>query len=267
MKDSGKNEKKVAIITGATSGIGKACAKEFVNDGYTVYCLARRTTEDFNCIATDITDKSAVKSAISEIVRIEGRIDVLVNNAGMGISGAIEDTPEAATRKIFDVNFFGALNVIQAVLPVMRNQNGGSIVNVSSAAAPLSLPFQAFYSATKAALTSLTEALRIEVKPFGIRVSSILPGDVKTDFTAAREKNAADNAVYGERITRSVARMEKDESNGMPPSLIAKQILKLANRTNPPVYKVGGAQYALLVQLARFLPKRTVSFIIGKLYG
>lgn len=261
------NDKKVAVITGATAGIGKAAAELFEQKGYAVYCLARRKSEEFNSISVDVTDSESVKRAVSDIFEKEGRIDVLVNNAGMGISGAVEDTPLQAVRKIFDVNVFGALNAIQAVIPFMRERSNGVIINVSSAAAPLSLPFQAFYSATKAALSSVTEALRIEVKPFGIRVTSILPGDVKTDFTKSREKNKSDNPIYGERINRSVARMEKDEQNGMPPSVIAKGIYKLANRKNPPVAKVGGASYAVLVGLAKIIPKRAVSYLIGKLYG
>lgn len=257
----------VVVITGATAGIGKATAQYFQERGHKVYCLARRKTDDFASISVDITDKMAVEAAFKQIYDAEGRIDVLINNAGMGISGAVEDTSESAARKIFDVNFFGALNAIQAALPYMRACGGGTIVNVSSAAAPLSIPFQAFYSATKAALSSLTEALRIEVKPFGIRATSILPGDVKTDFTAMREKNADDNPVYGERITKSVAAMERDEQNGMPPVVIAKAIYKLSTQKNPPVQKVGGRKYALLVVTAKFLPKRLVSYIIGKLYG
>ncbi|MEG1529232.1 MAG: SDR family oxidoreductase [Clostridia bacterium] len=259
--------KKIAVITGATSGIGKATAEYFAENGYIVYSLARRQADGIKSILTDVTDKSAVDAAIAEIVEAEGRIDVVINNAGFGISGAIEYTPESAARKIFDVNFFGALNVIQAVIPVMRKQQDGIVINVSSAAAPLSLPFQAFYSATKAALSSLTEALRIEVAPFNIRVTSILPGDVKTDFTSKRQKNADDNTVYSKRIATSISKMEHDEQNGMSPKYIAKQIYKLSNRKNPPVYKVGGSSYAFLVGIAKIMPKRLVSFLIGKLYG
>ncbi len=258
---------KIAVVTGASSGIGHATAKLFEKNGFYVYCLARRKTEDLNCIQTDITDVAQVKAAIETIVAEKGRIDVLVNNAGMGISGAIEDTDITAVKKIFDVNFFGSLYAIQAVLPYMRKQNFGTIINMSSAAAPLSLPFQAFYSATKSAIMSVTEALRIEVKPFNIKVTSLLPGDVKTDFTAMREKNKFDNPVYGKRIESSVNKMEKDEQNGMPAELMAKYVLKLAKSKNPPIYKVGGKQYAFLVMLAKFLPKRMVNYAIGKLYG
>lgn len=260
-------ENKVAIITGASSGIGKATAEYLSDKGYKVYGFSRRASNGIESVCVDVTDRAALFEAVKEVFAREGRIDALINNAGMGISGAVEDTDDAAVRKIFDVNFFGTLHATQAVLPYMRKTGGGTIVNVSSAAAPLSLPFQAFYSATKAAVTSLTEALRIEVKPFGIKVASVLPGDVKTDFTAKREKNKSDNPVYGERIDRSVSKMERDEQNGMPARVIAREIYKLLKSKNPPVYKVGGRSYAFLVGLAKLLPKRTVSFLIGKLYG
>lgn len=265
MKTSVKD--KVVVVTGATAGIGRATAGYFREKGAKVVCLARRTVPEFDCIPTDVTSRVAVDAAVAEIIARYGRIDVLVNNAGIGISGAAEDTEEAAVRKIFELNFFGALNVIQAVLPAMRAGGGGTIVNVSSVAAKLSIPFQSFYSATKAAVSALSDALRLEVAPFGIKVTSVLPGDVKTDFTASREKNRSDNPVYGDRINRSVAVMERDEQNGMSPVVIAKDIYRLAVAKNPPVSKIGGRKYAFLVGLTRILPSRAVSYLLGKLYA
>lgn len=265
MPDKAKD--KVVIVTGATAGIGKAAAEMFKARGAKVVCFARRKSDEFDSIQTDVTDREAVKRAVDEVVRKYGRIDVLVNNAGMGISGAVENTDEAAARKIFDLNFFGVLNVTQAVLPVMRAQGGGTIVNVSSVAAELAIPFQAFYSATKSAVSSLSAALRNEVAPFGIKVTAVLPGDVKTDFTASREKNAFDDPAYGDRIARSVAVMERDEKNGMPPEVIAKAIVRASLAGNPPVSRVGGWKYVLLVRLAHVLPKRLVAYILGKMYA
>ncbi len=258
---------RIVIITGASAGIGNATAKYFQDKGDKVYSFARRKAEGFESVEVDVTDKTAVQNAVDFVVQKEGRIDVVVNNAGFGISGSIEDTSEENMKRLFDVNFFGATYVMQAVIPQMRKQGGGTIINVSSVAAPLSIPFQGFYSASKSALSSLTEALRIEVAPFGIKVTSVLPGDVKTDFTAVRKKNADDNAVYGERISRSVAQMERDEQNGMSPVVIAKAIYSLSKKKNPPVYKVGGKKYALFVMLAKFLPKRVAGFALSKLYG
>ncbi len=258
---------KVAIITGASAGIGLATAKLFIKNGYKVYNLSRKPAEGIESIATDVSDKTNVFASVAQIAEKEKRIDVLINCAGFGISGAIEDTDDEAVKKLFAVNFFGTLYAIQAVLPVMRANGGGTIINMSSAGAPLSLPFQAFYSCTKSAVTSLTEALRVEVKPFNIKVTEILPGDVKTEFTARREKNKSNSEFYGERIDRSVGKMEKDEQNGMPAEIIAKIAYRLAQRNNPPVYVVGGGVYKLLVGLSRVLPKRLIVWTIGKLYG
>lgn len=258
---------KIAVITGASAGIGRATALYFKKKGYTVFNISRRPSEDIESVCADISDKSAVDAAVNAIIERAGRIDVLVNNAGTGISGAVENTPENEAHRIFDINFFGAVYAIQAVIPFMRGQGGGTIINVSSSGAPLSLPFQAFYSASKSALSSLGEALRSELKPFNIKVTAILPGDVKTDFTSQRRKNASDDASYGGRIKKSVERMEHDEQNGILPEVIAKNIYRLAERKNPPVYTVGGAAYKPLVWLSRVLPKRAVNYFIGKLYG
>ena len=265
MPDRAKD--KVVVITGATAGIGKAAALLFKQKGAKVVCLARREAAEFDSIPTDITDGEAVKRAIRTVKEKYGRIDILVNNAGMGISGAAEDTDEAAVRKIFELNFFGALRVSREVIPVMREGGGGTIVNVSSVAAELAIPFQSFYSATKAALSSLSAAMRNELAPFGIKVTAVLPGDVKTDFTASREKNASNNPAYGDRVKRSVAVMERDERGGMSPDVIARLIVKGATEKNPPVSRIGGWKYVLLVRLAHMLPARLTSYILGKMYA
>lgn len=258
---------KIVVITGATSGIGRATAELFAENGAQVICIARRMAQDFYSIPADITDASAVKNAVAEIKEKFGRIDVLINNAGMGISGAVEDTEISDAHAIFELNFFGALNMIKEVVPVMRECGGGTIVNISSVAAELAIPFQSFYSATKAALSSLSSALRGELAPFGIKVCAILPGDVKTDFTSSRRKNACDNPAYGDRVTRSVAVMEKDERNGLPPRAIARIAVKLASHKNPPVKVAGGRKYALFLFLNRILPARLVSYILAKMYA
>lgn len=235
--------------------------------GAKVVCLARRTVEEFDSISADVTDRAAVFAAVEEVKARYGRIDVLVNNAGMGISGSVEDTAYADARAIFDVNFFGALNLIQAVVPVMRDSGGGTIINMSSVAGELSIPFQSFYSATKAAVLSLSQALRSEVAPFNIKVTALLPGDVKTDFTSSRRKNAQNNPAYAGRVERSVAVMERDERGGLPPEAIARTAVRLANSKNPPVKASGGKKYALFLLLAKILPSRLVSYIIGKMYA
>ena len=148
----------------------------------------------------------------------------------------------------------------------MRAQKSGHIVNISSVAAPLAIPFQSFYSATKSATNSLTLALRNEVKPFGIKVCAILPGDVKTGFTAARRKSCAGAEVYGAAIDRAVAVMEHDEQNGMPPELVAKAVLRAANAQNPKPLATVGFQYQLFVVLSKLLPARLTNALVGMIY-
>lgn len=263
----GSLKDKVVVITGATSGIGLASARLFKSKGANVVCVARRASQEFYSVCADVTDGAQVVAAVAEVTERFGRIDILVNNAGMGISGSVEGTSEEDARRIFDVNFFGTFNFIRAAVPVMRASGGGVIINISSVAGQLAIPFQAFYSATKSAVLSLSEALRNEVAPFGIKVCCILPGDVNTGFTSARRKNLSDDPAYGDRVTRAVEAMERDERGGMPPEVIARAVLRCARSKNPPVAVAGGAKYGLFLFLVRLLPRRFVNFVLGKMYG
>jgi len=195
--------KRVCVLTGGSSGIGKATALLLANNGFTVYELSRKGADADGIfhITADVTEPEQVKAAVTQVLAAEGQIDLLVNNAGFGISGAVEFTDPKEAFSQLNVNFFGSLNCIQAVLPTMRAQKGGHIVNISSVAAPIAIPFQSFYSATKAATNSLTLALRNEVKPFGVKVCAILPGDVKTGFTAARRRAARERMSMVRRST------------------------------------------------------------------
>ena len=208
---------KICVITGGTSGIGKCTAEAMAQKGYTVYELSRREEglPGMFHIPTDVTDPDACQRAIDEVVSQAGRIDVMINNAGFGISGAIEFTPIEQAKRQLDVNFFGMVNMNCAVIPVMRAQRSGRIVNLSSVAGAIPIPFQAFYSASKAAINSYTMALANEIKPFGVQVCCVQPGDIQTGFTAARQKIVVGDDIYGGRISRSVAGMEKDERTGM----------------------------------------------------
>ncbi len=258
----------VAVVTGGSSGIGKAACSLFRDSGFTVYEFSRsgKGENGINHITADITDEKSVDAAFKRVFDEAGGIDLLVNNAGMGISGAIEFTELSSAKKIFDVNFFGTLICIKAALPYLRKSKNGRIVNMSSVAAPVAIPFQSFYSATKAAVNSLTLALRNEVKPFGIKVSAVMPGDAKTGFTDAREKNTVGSELYGEAIERAVTAMEKDERNGMTPEKVAKVVYKAATAKNPkPLYTAGGV-YKLFVFLTKILPTRLFNWIVGKVY-
>lgn len=259
---------KVVVITGASSGIGLETAKLFSKNGFRVYALSRRGGTDSEIInlKCDVTNENQVKETFAEIYEKEGRIDILVNNAGFGISGAIEFTDEAQAKKQFDVNFFGTFNCSKAVTEYMRKNGGGRIINISSMAAPLAIPFQAFYSASKAAVNSFTLALANEVKPFGISVCALMPGDVKTGFTAVREKETAGESVYGDTIRKSIATMEHDEQNGMSAADIAKAVLRLAKKKKPKPISTTGAQYKLIAGLAKIVPASVANKIVSKIY-
>ena len=259
----------VVIITGGTSGIGLATAKLLRSKGYRVYDFSRRPHADTpDHLSVDVTDEAAVRAAVEALYAREGRIDILINNAGFGISGAMEFTESKDAHRLMEVNLFGMDNMIRAVLPHMRAAKAGRIVNISSVAGVFAIPFQAWYSISKAAVRSLTLALANEVDPFGIQVTSVMPGDIHTGFTAARKKSDAGDDVYGGRISRSVARMEKDETNGMSPDRAAKTIVRVAlqKRRVKPYYAIGFS-YKFLVLLDSLLPCRPVRWLLFQLYG
>ena len=261
--------RKVAIVTGGTSGIGKQTALALLREGCTVYELSRRETgvEGMHHIAADITKEDTVKAAVDQVMAAEGHIDVLVNNAGFGISGAIEFTDTEDAKRLFDADFFGMVKLNRCVIPVMRQAGRGRIVNLSSVAAPIPIPFQAYYSAAKAAVNAYTMALANELRPYGVTVCAVQPGDIKTGFTAAREKVILGDDVYGGRIERSVQRMEHDEQNGMDPAVAGRFIARIAMKPSvKPLYTIG-ASYKLFVLLSRILPCRFLNWMIGLLYA
>ena len=260
---------RVCVITGGTSGIGKATAQALLKNGCTVYELSRREEglEGTHHIRADVTDETQLARAVEQIVEKEGRIDVLINNAGFGISGAVEFTETKDAQHQFDVNFFGMVRMNHAVLPVMRKQSGGRIVNLSSVAGAIPIPFQTYYSASKAAINSYTMALANEVRPFGIEVCCVQPGDIRTGFTAAREKLHAGDDIYGGRITRSVAGMEHDEQTGMAPETAGLFICRVALRKGVKPVNTIGFSYQFLCGLAKLMPAKLSNFLVGKLYA
>jgi len=265
-----KQERKVVVITGASSGIGLVTAKYLNAKGYVVYGLARRSFKQsgIESISCDITKTEQVEEAIDKIVKKENRIDVLINNAGFGISGSIENQDMEEIKKQFDVNFFGAVNVTQNVLPIMRKQGYGKIINTSSVAGIIPIPFQSFYCATKASLEIWAKALRLEVKPFNIQVCNVLVGDTKTGFTSVREKTSTEKeGVYAETVNKSILKMEKDEQNGKDPITVAKVILKLIKKKRIPQNKTVGGIYKLFLILEKFLPQRFMLWVVSKMYS
>lgn len=261
--------KKVAIVTGASSGIGRYTAMALRDAGCVVYDLSRRNipNEHIEHIKTDITDEGNVRHSVEEVIKTEKQIDIVINCASYGISGAVEFTETRDAKAQFDVNFFGMVNVNKAVIPYMRKQGFGRIVNISSVAAVTHIPFQTYYSASKAAIESYTCALDNELKPFGISVVAIQPGDICTEFTSARQKSFDGDDIYDGRISRSVAGMEKDEQKGMSPDFAGKYIAKIALKIKTkPVYAIGFS-YKLVCVLCKIFPCGIRNKIIGMLYA
>lgn len=260
---------KVAVVTGGSSGIGRETASALRALGCTVYELSRRNRENVGVlhIPCDVSDEAQVSAAVATVFQAEGRIDIFINNAGFGISGAAEFTRNEDAKRLLDVNLFGTVNGCKAVIPYMRRQGFGRIVNISSVAALIPLPFQAWYSVSKAAVSSYTAALQNEVRGFGISLCAVMPGDIQSGFTAMREKSEEGREVYGDRIRRNVARMEKDEMSGMSPAAAGHYIAHIAmKRRIKPEYAIG-AEYRLVAVLARLLPCRLKSRIIARLYA
>ena len=260
---------KIAIVTGGSSGIGLRAAQTLRDRGCKVYVLSRRpfAEQGLHHICADVADEPQVQEAVQTVLHREKRIDVLVNCAGFGISGAVEFTELSAAKKQMDVNFFGVVNATKAVLPIMRRQGGGRIVSVSSVAAPVAIPFQTYYSATKAAINAYTCALANEVRPYGISVTAVQPGDIATGFTAAREKSAEGDEEYGGRISKSVAKMEHDEQNGMKPETAGAYVAKIALKKKvKPLYTIGFS-YKCVCLLCKLLPCGLLNRLIGMLYA
>ena len=262
-------DKKVVLVTGCSSGIGLELVKLFIDNGYITYGVARREVNlpNLNYIPCDVTDFEECKLVIDKIIEEQGQIDILINNAGMGISGPIEYANKAEVRKIFDVNFFGAWNMMRGILPYMREKRKGNIVNVSSVASYVDIPFQAFYSASKSALDSLSASLRSEVKEFGINVVTVHPGDAKTGFTGAREKNELKGSdPYASTCNSSIAQMEKDEQNGMESKDVAKVIFKTAIKDKPKLRTIVGFKYKVFSALLYLMPLRLREWAVRKMY-
>lgn len=259
---------KIVILTGGTSGIGLATVQRLRAMGCRVYEFSRREApEDPFHTSVDITDEAAVRAAVDGVIQREGRVDVLVNNAGFGISGAVEFTDPADAHRLMEVNLFGMDNMIRAVLPHMRAAGSGRIVGVSSVAGVFAIPFQAWYSASKAAVRAMTMALANEVAPYGVSVCDVMPGDIRTGFTAARRKSAVGDDAYGGRIARSVGRMEKDEQSGMDPAAAGRFIANLALKKRVKPHYTIGLSYRLLVFLDRVLPCGVVRRLLYLLYA
>lgn len=259
---------KVLVISGGSSGIGKATASFFAERGWRVFELSRHgaSHDGITHVDCDVCDSESAKKAIEQVLTMTDTIDVVISNAGFGISGSVEFTPIEEVAHQMDVNFLGAVRFTQAVLPQLRKQHGGRIIYTSSVAAILAVPYQSFYSASKAAINAMALALANEVKDFGISVSVMMPGDVSTGFTDAREKSTAGEDIY-RGANKAITTMEHDERAGMQPVEMARLFYHIASCHSPRPQYVGGFGYRVLCFLERLLPKRFVNWIEYKVYS
>lgn len=263
----------VVLVTGASSGIGRATAELLAQNGFKVYGTSRnpeaakREDRLFEMIKLDVCHEDSVREAVDYVIYRAGRLDILINNAGYGLAGAVEDTSMGEVYRQLDTNFFGVLRMCRHAIPIMRKQGNGLIINISSVAGQISIPFQSMYSASKYALEAVTEAMRIEVKPFGIKAVLVEPGDTKTGFKRVLAKESVLDSPYKERFERSIKAMEQSEASGPSPEKVAKTILKLTGMKNPPVRVTLGLSYKAAVLFKRLLPASMVEYIVSRLYS
>jgi NAD(P)-dependent dehydrogenase (short-subunit alcohol dehydrogenase family) len=266
------SQQRVVLVTGASSGLGRSCAEFLAARNFRVYGASRRPqpSSSFESLCMDVREEASAQDVITGIIKREGRIDVVVNNAGIAIAGAVEDTSIEEAREQFDTNFFGVLRVCRAVLPVMREQQSGYIVNISSIGGLVAIPYQGLYSASKFALEGLSESLRLEATRFGIRVILIEPGDHRTALTQNRRRTADSltNPIYRAKFDRAVATMEADEQHGTEPEAVARLLYRIINRSRPRLrYNVGPAPERAAVWLKRLMPYAIVEKVMGFYYS
>lgn len=258
--------KKVALVTGASSGLGEALASLLAQKGYIVYGTSRKVAAEtrFKLLIMDVQNEASVQAAVAQILHEQGQIDVLINNAGVGIAGPLEVMSINSIQRAFDTNVFGLIRVIQAVLPPMREAQTGKIINISSIAAEVALPYRAVYSASKAAVDRITEALRLEIDRFGIQVCSVQCGDIQTAITAHRiMEYAADNPAYNNVFAKVAQNMNEGVSKGSTAEYMATEIIKLLDKNHlQKIYPIGKSYQKLSLTLKRLLSGRLFEKII-----
>lgn len=265
--------KKIILITGISSGFGKQTARLLAEKGHVVYGTVRKETaaeDKIVCLKMDLMNFDSVKQAVSSVLEKEGRIDVLINNAGMHTGGPIETSPIENIKLQMDTNFTGMVNLTREVLPVMRKQGGGTIINFSSIGGLMGLPFQAFYSAGKFAIEGFSEALRMEVRQFNIKIILINPGDFHTNNSANRRNFLAptdSKDPYNEQYLKTMAIIEKDEGNGWEPVVLAKKLVGIVESKNPHNrYIIASFEQKLAVALKYILPGKLFAMILEDHY-
>lgn len=253
---------KVVLITGGSSGIGKSIGDFLKGKGYIVYGTSRSperySNSQFPILKLDVRDTSSIKICIETLMQTEQRLDVLINNAGVGITGPIEEIPTEEIKSHFDTNFFGPLEVIKAVLPQMRKQQSGLIINITSIAGYMGLPYRGIYSASKGALELVTEAYRMELKDFNIKMTTVAPGDFATNIASGRfHAPVLEHSPYQESYGNTLKIMDEHVDSGKDPKIMAESIFKIINTKEPRVhYKVGEFMQTFSIVLKRILPDR-----------
>lgn len=264
---------KVVLITGGSSGIGKAIGEYLTERGYQVFGTSRNpekvTQSPFTLVKMDVSDIASIETVVSEILRKTQKIDIVINNAGVGITGPIEETPEEEIKKAFQTNLYGPINVIKAVLPQMRKQGYGHILNITSIAGYMGLPYRGIYSASKAALEITIEAMRMETLQFGIKMTNVAPGDFATNIAAGRyHAPILDNSPYKKDYGSTLQTMNAHVDNGNDPIEMAKVVHKIIETADPRIhYKVGSSLQKFSIVLKRVLPDKVYERMLLKHYG
>ena len=260
-----KLDGKVAVITGASQGIGYSIAKKLIEQGCKVYDISKNMIphdEFARSFEGNVNDSNTIAKILNNIFTAEGQIDIFINNAGMGIAGAIENATENAIELQVKTNLLAVINLSKLAIHYLKLSKG-KLINISSVGGIIPLPYQATYSVTKAGVEVFSRALANEVKPYGVSVTAILPGDTKTGFTSAR---IFENDMDDARVNRAIKKAEKEELQGMSPDCVGKVVTKVVCMKNPPLRKTVGGVYKLLVWLVRFLPTRFLNFLVRKIY-
>ncbi|WP_343486125.1 SDR family oxidoreductase [Allomuricauda sp. d1] len=254
---------KVVLITGGSSGIGKAIGTYLSQKGMKVYGTARNPDRypefnDFTLLSLDVTKPESIERAVSEILEKEKRLDVLINNAGVGITGPIEETPDEEILKAFDTNFNGPIRVMKAVLPQMRKQGQGLIINITSIAGHMGLPFRGIYSATKGALALVTETMRMETKDSGVQVTNVAPGDFATNIASGRyHAPIKEDSPYRTNYQKALNSINDDVDAGEDPVKVAEKVYAIIKKSRPKVnYPVGAFTQKISLLLKRILPDK-----------
>ncbi len=253
---------KVVLITGGSSGIGKSIGEYLSEKGLKVYGTSRSPDKyresKFPIIGLDVTHKESIFNCVGSIIQAEGQLDVVINNAGAGITGPIEEIPEAEIKRNFETNFFGPINVIKVVLPQMRKQNSGLIINITSIAGYMGLPYRGVYSASKGALELITEAFRMEIKDFNIRMTNIAPGDFATNIAAGRyHAPIKEGSPYMKAYGSVLKAIDEDVNKGNDPRIVAEMVYKVIQSKRPKIhYKAGAFIQKFSIVLKRVLPDK-----------